>query len=128
MRKRADRDLENAHKYALERFVNELLPVKDSLELGLAAATDSAAVENLREGTEMTLRMLSTAIEKFGVREVNPVGESFNPEAHQAVSTRESAECAAGTVHGGDSEGLPSERASGSPGACHRRHGAGLRP
>ena len=98
VRKRAERDVENAHKYAIERFVSELLPVKDSLELGLAAAIDSAAVENLREGTEMTLRMLSTAIEKFGVREVNPVGEAFDPAVHQAMSTRESAEADAGTV------------------------------
>lgn len=98
VRKRADRDLENAHKYALERFVSELLPVKDSLELGLAAATDSVAVENLREGTEMTLRMLGAAVEKFGVREVDPVGEAFDPALHQAMSARESAEAAPGTV------------------------------
>ena len=98
VRKRAERDLENAHKYALERFVGELLPVKDSLELGLAAATESADVENLREGTEMTLRMLASAVEKFGVREVNPAGEPFDPEVHQAMSTRESGEAEAGTV------------------------------
>jgi len=98
VRKRAERDLESAHRYALERFVAELLPVKDSLELGLAAAGESAAVEDLREGTEMTLRLLSTAVEKFGVREVDPVGAAFDPQHHQAMSTRESGGAEPGTV------------------------------
>ncbi len=86
VRKRTERDLENAHKYALERFVAELLPVKDSMELGLSAG--GAEVEQLREGTEMTLRMLANAVEKFGVQEVDPTGERFDPERHQAMSTR----------------------------------------
>jgi len=86
LRKRTERDLENAHKYALERFVAELLPVKDSMELGLSA--ESAGAEQLREGTEMTLRMLANAVEKFGVQEVDPTGERFDPERHQAMSTR----------------------------------------
>ena len=86
LRKRTERDLENAHKYALERFVAELLPVKDSMELGLSAG--GAEVEQLREGTEMTLRMLANAVEKFGVQEVDPTGERFDPERHQAMSTR----------------------------------------
>ena len=87
VRKRAERDLENAHRYALERFVAELVPVKDSMEMGLAAeAADAAA---LREGTEMTLRMLAAAMEKFGVAEIDPQGEPFDPERHQAMSTCE---------------------------------------
>lgn len=98
VRKRAQRDLENAHKFALERFVNELLPVKDSLELGLAAAQDSANLDGLIEGTQMTLRMLSTAVEKFGVREVAPVGEPFDPQVHQAMTTRDADGQPAGTV------------------------------
>ena len=98
VRKRAQRDLENAHKFALERFVNELLPVKDSLELGLAAAKDSANLEDLIEGTQMTLRMLATAVEKFGVREIAPVGEPFDPQLHQAMTTREADGQPAGTV------------------------------
>lgn len=85
LRKRAERDLENAHKYALERFALELLPVKDSLEMGLAAAGTADAAK-LKEGTELTLRMLTAAMEKFNVREVNPQGEKFNPELHQAMS------------------------------------------
>lgn len=98
VRKRTERDLENAHKYALERFVAELLPVKDSLELGLSAARDGAAIEDLREGTQMTLRLLSNAVEKFAVREVDPEGEPFDPQLHQAMSAQERAGVAAGTV------------------------------
>lgn len=98
LRKRTERDLENAHKFALERFVAELLPVKDSLELGLSAAGDGASIEDLREGTQMTLRMLSSAVEKFAVREVNPQGETFDPQLHQAMSAQESEGANPGTV------------------------------
>jgi len=97
-RRRAERDVENAHKYALERFTQDLLPVKDSLELGLAAAGDDPAVAKLREGTELTLKMLSQALEKYGIKEVNPLGQPFNPELHQAMSMQESAEQAPNTV------------------------------
>jgi molecular chaperone GrpE len=89
-RRRSERDVENAHKYALEKFVRELLPVKDSLELGLAAAAgESAEVAKLREGMELTLKMLGAALEKFGVSEVNPKGERFNPELHQAMAVQD---------------------------------------
>lgn len=98
-RRRAERDVENAHKYALEKFALELLPVKDSLEMGLAAATgEDANIEKLREGTELTLKMLGNAMEKFGIKEVNPVGEPFNPELHQAMTMQESAEHEPNTV------------------------------
>jgi len=97
-RRRAERDVENAHKYALERFSQELLPVKDSLELGLAAAGDDSAVEKLREGTELTLKMLNQVMEKFGIKEVNPVGQPFNPELHQAMSMQPSDDQPANTV------------------------------
>jgi molecular chaperone GrpE len=89
VRKRAQRDQENARKFALERFVNELLPVKDSLELGLAAAADEVNLADLKEGTQMTLRMFASAIEKFGVREVASQGEAFDPQLHQAMTMRE---------------------------------------
>lgn len=100
MRRRAEKDLESAHKFGLEKFANELLPVKDSLELGLAAVEENSdeAVEKLREGTELTLKMLGTALEKFGIKEINPVGEVFNPEQHQAMTMQESAEAAPNTV------------------------------
>jgi len=100
LRRRGEKDLESAHKYALEKFANELLPVKDSLELGLAAVEENSdeAVEKLREGTELTLKMLASALEKFGVKEINPVGEAFNPDLHQAMTMQESAEAAPNTV------------------------------
>lgn len=99
LRKRSERDLENAHKFALEKFSSELLPVKDSLEMGLAAASgDDEAVAKLREGMELTLKILSSTLEKFGIVEVNPEGETFNPELHQAMSMQESAELEPNTV------------------------------
>lgn len=87
MRRRAERDLENAHKFALERFAQELLPVRDSLEMGVTAAQDEAAdVAKLREGSEMTLRMLDAAMQKFNIKAIDPLDEPFNPELHQAMT------------------------------------------
>jgi molecular chaperone GrpE len=98
-RRRARQDVENAHKFALERFALELLPVKDSLEMGLTVANnDSEAVKHLREGTELTLKMLAAAMEKFGISEVGAIGQPFNPELHQAVAMQESTEQPANTV------------------------------
>ena len=98
-RRRNERELENAHKFALEKFVRELLPVKDSLELGLAAATgESAEFDKLREGMELTLKMLGAALEKFGVSEVDPKGEKFNPERHQAMAVQETPKAEPNTV------------------------------
>lgn len=98
--RRAQRDVENAHKYALEKFAQELLPVKDSLELGLAAAegSDHEVADKLREGTELTLKMLTTAMEKFGIKEVDPQGDTFNPEWHQAMTMQPSAEYEPNTI------------------------------
>lgn len=99
LRKRAERDVENAHKYGLERFMGELLAIKDSIELGLNAADDTEVdAEKLREGLELTLKLFDTATGKFGLREVNPVGEKFDPEYHQAMSTQEVAGKAPDTV------------------------------
>jgi len=87
LHKRGERDLANAHKYGLERFAAELLPVKDSLEMGLAAFdTDNAEIEKLKEGVELTLQMLGNALERFEIKEVNPQDEPFNPDFHQAMS------------------------------------------
>lgn len=89
MQRRAERDLENAHKFGLEKFVRELLPVKDSLELGLTAANgEETDLNKLREGMEMTLKLFGDAVGKFGVTEIDPVGEPFNPEFHQAMTTQ----------------------------------------
>ena len=84
IRKRAVADVANAHKYAVENFAAELLAVKDSLEAALAAET--ATVETLKSGAELTLKQLSSAFEKYKVTEVNPVGEKFDPHRHQAIS------------------------------------------
>ena len=90
LRKRSERDLANAHKFALERFANELLPVRDSLEMGLAAFdVEAADPDKLREGVALTLQMLSGAMDKVAIKEVNPQDERFNPEFHQAMSMQE---------------------------------------
>lgn len=87
LRKRHERELENAHKYALERFVTELLAVRDSMELGLNAAQEEGAdVEKLLEGTELTLKLFSDLMDRFNVEQINPEGETFDPELHQAMS------------------------------------------
>ena len=86
-RKRALRDVQNARKFGLEPLLNDLLPVVDSLEMGLqASAADNATVESIREGVELTQKMLAGALEKHGIAEVSPVGEKFDPEFHQAMS------------------------------------------
>jgi len=96
LRKRTEKDLEKAHKYGMEKFVNEMLPVKDSMELGLAA--QDATVESLQEGMELTLNMFNSALEKLGVKEINPVNEPFDPQLHQAMTMQDNAEVEANTV------------------------------
>ncbi len=86
LRKRAEREVQNAHKFALERFFGELLLVRDSLEMGLEAATADVDVARLREGVELTLKQLAAAMEKFGAREVNPLGARFDPAHHEAMA------------------------------------------
>ena len=89
-RRRLERDVENAHKYAVEKFLQDLLPVIDSLEMGINAAKETSAdIEKVKEGTELTLKMLNDCTQKFGIQPLNPVGESFNPEYHQAMSIAE---------------------------------------
>jgi molecular chaperone GrpE len=86
LRRRHELDLEKARKFALNGLVESLLPVIDSMELGLAAADDTADVATLRQGSELTLKLLLDALGKFNVEVVNPEGEPFNPELHQAMS------------------------------------------
>ncbi|MDX1610246.1 MAG: nucleotide exchange factor GrpE [Halofilum sp. (in: g-proteobacteria)] len=89
-RKRAERDAEAARRYAVENFASELLAVRDSLELGLEAARqEEADLEKIREGTELTHRMLTQLFEKFHIEEIDPVGQKFDPELHQAMSMQE---------------------------------------
>ncbi len=90
IRKRAEKDVDTARKQSLEKLANELLAVRDSLEMGVEAAQqDDADVAKVREGTELTLRMLTQAMEKFNIEEINPAGEKFNPDLHQAMSMQE---------------------------------------
>jgi molecular chaperone GrpE len=84
IRKRAQIDVQNAHKFGVESFANALLPVKDSLEAALAAQNNT--VETLRGGVELTLKQLMTTFDKFSLSEINPVGERFDPHRHQAMS------------------------------------------
>ncbi len=97
--RRARRDLENAHKFALESFVRDLLPIVDSLEMGIAAARQQgASADQVREGMELTLKMFQDVLEKFGVKTINPDGEKFNPELHQAMSMQPTPDVAPNTV------------------------------
>lgn len=98
VRKRSSRDIENAHKYALEKFLNDLLPVLDSMELGMNAASSAEDIDSLREGMDLTLKKFASVMEKFGVSEVFPQGEKFNPELHEAVSMQELEGAESGTV------------------------------
>jgi molecular chaperone GrpE len=85
IRKRAQEDIAKAHKYGIERFATDLLAVKDSLEAALAA--ENATYEALRGGVELTLRQLEAVFGRHTIREINPVGQKFDPHRHQAIST-----------------------------------------
>ncbi len=89
LQRRHERELENAHRFALERFASDILAVRDSMELGLEATNNEGAdVDSLREGTKLTLKLLSDVMEKFKIAQIDPHGEPFNPEFHQAMSTQ----------------------------------------
>ena len=97
VRKRAERDVQNAHRYALERFAGELIGVRDTLELAVASAAGADA-RTLAEGQEATLRLLAKAFEKFDVVRIDPAGAAFDPALHEAVLMQESATAAPGMV------------------------------
>ncbi len=96
LRKRSERDLSNAHKYSIEKFASELLQVKDSLELGLGAGDVDAV--NLQEGAELTLKMMASVLKKFTIEEIDPCGEIFDPNLHQAMTMQASVEHEPNTV------------------------------
>ena len=98
LRKRAARDVENAHKYALEKFTDELLPIMDSLELGLSASVKAKNLDDLCKGMELTLEMFNTVMEKFGITMIEPKGEKFDPELHDAVSMQETDDSNSGII------------------------------
>jgi len=97
IRKRAARDVDQAHRYALEKFAQELLPVRDSLELA-AASAPSADVASLIAGQEATSKLLARAFEKFAIKGIEPVGEPFDPQRHEAMAMQESATAAPDSV------------------------------
>ncbi len=99
IKRRHANELEKAHKYALDNFVRELLQVRDSLELGHQAALEQTGdLEKLREGTELTLKLLGDVMDKFGVVPVEPLEQPFDPEFHQAISTQPRADLPPNTV------------------------------
>ncbi len=89
LRKRTTRDIENAHKYALDKFIREILPIIDSMELGISATASADDIESIKEGMDLTLKKLHDTLEKFGVLVITPEGEKFDPEKHEAVSVQE---------------------------------------
>ena len=98
-RKRAERDVQNAHKYALKNFTEALLPVIDSMEMGLnAALAENATLDSIREGSELTMNMFVQVLEKQGLTPVDPLGEKFDPEQHQAISMVEDKKAESNTV------------------------------
>lgn len=99
MRRRAAQDVEKAHKFALEKFANELLPVIDNLNRAIEFSDrENETLKPVLEGVEMTLKSFEDAVAKFGVETVNPQGETFNPEFHQAMSIQPSNDVAPNTV------------------------------
>lgn len=82
-RRRADKQVEDAHKYAAQKFVEALIPVIDSLEMGVQAEGD---IDQIREGMKLTLKQFETVMEKFNIEAVGKPGDAFNPEHHQAMS------------------------------------------
>ncbi|MEO2266699.1 nucleotide exchange factor GrpE [Pseudoalteromonas sp. YIC-656] len=99
IRRRAAQDVEKAHKFALEKFANELLPVIDNLERAIEFADkENEAIAPVLEGVEMTAKSFVEAVAKFNVEVVNPQGETFNPDLHQAMAMQPSEDVAPNTV------------------------------
>ena len=96
LRRRNTKDLESAHKYGIEKFVTELLPVLDSMGMGLA--TEDASVESLREGMKLTMNMLEKMMEKLGIEEIDPLNEKFDATRHQAMTMQPNADVEPNTV------------------------------
>ncbi|WP_372761623.1 nucleotide exchange factor GrpE [Pseudoalteromonas sp.] len=99
MRRRAAQDVEKAHKFALEKFANELLPVIDNLERAIEFSDkENESLKPVLEGLDMTVKSFNDAVAKFGVEIVNPQGEQFNPDFHQAMSIQPSNDVSPNTV------------------------------
>jgi molecular chaperone GrpE len=98
LRKRTAREIESAQRFAVEKFAGDLLEVRDSLELGIAAAAAGGDPVRLQEGMQATLRLIDKAFERAGLTVLDPQGQPFNPERHEAMATQESPEQAPGTI------------------------------
>jgi len=93
VRRRAEQDVEKAHKFALEKFASDLLPVIDSLERGLElSSADDETIKPMRDGIELTLKMFSDTLKRYNLEAIDPHGEPFNAEHHQAMAMQESAD------------------------------------
>ena len=97
-RRQAERELEEERKYGAERLLKKLLPIKDNLERALEAAREDANAEAIREGIEMVLKQMDTMLESEGVRQIETVGEPFDPNLHEAVAQTETDEVPANHV------------------------------
>jgi molecular chaperone GrpE len=99
VRRRAELDIAAAHKFSVERFASEVVAVRDSLDLARnVEIKDDHAVQKMHEGLELTLKLLDSVFQKFGITLIDPKGEKFDPKRHQAISMVESAETPAGHV------------------------------
>ncbi|MGR5144475.1 nucleotide exchange factor GrpE [Photobacterium sp. DNB23_23_1] len=99
MRRRSEQEIDKARKFALNKFAEELLPVIDNMERAIEMADkNDEAVKPMVEGVDLTLQTMMGTVEKFGLKQLNPMGEAFNPEFHQAMSIQESADHAPNTV------------------------------
>jgi molecular chaperone GrpE len=98
LRKRLLRDVERSRKFALERIMKDLLQVRDGMERGLEVTGESATVDSLREGQQLTLRMLAKVLQDHGMEEIDPLGQPFDPEQHEAMTVMPSAEVEENTV------------------------------
>jgi len=98
VRRRAQRDVESAHRFAIERFAADLVEVRDTLELGIAAAGAAPEAAKFVEGSQATLRVLDKAFEKAGIAVLDPTGQGFNPEFHEAMVAQPTADHPAGTI------------------------------
>ena len=96
LRKRTAREIDSAQRYAVEKFAGDLLDARDSLELGIAAA--GAGAGSLTEGMQATLRLIDKAFERAGISVIDPQGEAFNPERHEAMATQDAPGLEPGTV------------------------------
>lgn len=99
VRRRSELEIDKARKFALNKFAEELLPVIDNMERAIEMADrNDDAIKSMVEGVELTLKTMTDTVEKFGLKQINPEGEAFNPELHQAMSIQESADHEPNTV------------------------------